>query len=48
MDKSINFIVPIDFPTPCLSIYSGLQEFFVFAPVIDALMLLPHSVTPHV
>jgi hypothetical protein len=48
MDESINFVVPIDLPTPCLLVYYRLQELLDFGPMIDPLMLLPHSVTPHV
>jgi hypothetical protein len=48
MNKFVDFVVSIGFPTPCLSICSRLQEFLVPIPVVDTLMFLPHSVTPHV
>ncbi len=48
MDESINFMVLINFPIPCLLVYSRLQEFLVLGPIIDPLMLMPHSITPHV
>jgi len=48
MDESVNSIIPIDFPTPCLLICSRLQEFLVPFLVVDPLMFLPHSIIPHV
>jgi hypothetical protein len=48
MDEFVDFVVPINLPTPCLSIYFGLHEFLVLALAIDPLMLLPHFITPHV
>jgi hypothetical protein len=48
MDEFVNYVVPIDLPTPCFSICIGLHEFFVFGPVIDPLMFEPHFVIPHV
>jgi hypothetical protein len=48
MDEFVDFMVPINLPTPCLSIYYGLHEFLVLAPMIDPLMFLPYYVTSHV
>jgi hypothetical protein len=48
MDEVVDSMVPIGFPTPCLSICSELQELLVPIPVVDPLMFLPHFVIPHV
>jgi hypothetical protein len=48
MDEYVDFVIPIDLWAPCFSICFGLQEFLVPTLVIDPLMLLPHSITPHV
>jgi hypothetical protein len=48
MEKIVDYVVSIGFPTPCLSIYPGLHEFFTPIHVVDTVMFLPHFVTPHV
>ncbi len=35
MDEFVDYVVPIDFPIPCLSIYFGLQEFLIHVHVVD-------------
>jgi hypothetical protein len=48
MDEYVDFVVPVGFPTPCLSVCSKLQEFLIPIPMNDPLMFLPHFITPHV
>ncbi len=48
MDEYANFVVTINLLTPCFSIYYGLHEFLVHGFMIDPLVFMPHSVTPHV
>jgi hypothetical protein len=48
MNEFVDSMVPIGFPTSCLSICSRLQKFLVLIPMVDPLMFPPHSITPHV
>ncbi len=48
MDESIDCVVPIGIPNPCLPICFKLHKFMVLVLVVDPLMLLPNFVTPHV